>query len=142
MATYQNVPTINMLAGMDLRGMKNRVLQIQNDSGVGRVVLASGPNVVNFQIPIGVLAEEPRSDVPTEGNYVPVALLTGVVKMKAGNTIAAGNILQVADTDDGLVDDDFSVIGTFGSGASGVGIALVSAVAGDVFEVLAQPLLK
>lgn len=142
MATYQLAETVNLIAGMDLRGKKSHVLQIQNSGGVGRVVLSSGPTLVDFQIPIGVLAEEPRTDISTEGHSVPVALLSGVLKMKAADTITAGDLLQVSGSNDGTVARDFSTIGTFGSGASGVGIALESAVAGDVFEVLAQPLLK
>lgn len=134
MASTQNVKTVNLIAGEDLRDGFALMLTLENDSGVAKVIKTTDP----LESPVGILAENPQSDISTDGLGVPVALFGGggVLKVTAGGTITAGQLL-VADTDAGRVvgvaDQAALVADTIA-----VGVALESAVDGDIFEMLAQ----
>ncbi len=134
MASTQNGKAVNLIAGQDLRGDFAEILQIEDDSNVGKVIKATA--VANTVI--GVLAEEPRTDATTDGEVVPVALIAagGVLKMKAGATITAGQII-VPDTTAGRV-AGVANAAALAADSMGIGVALESAVDGDIFEVLAM----
>ena len=135
MASTQNVKTVNMIAGEDLRNAYGSILYIEDDSDVGKVIKTTAPA---DQTPIGVLAEEPDSASTTDGENVPVALFGGggVFRVLAGGTVTAGQLL-VADTTAGRVigvaDQDALVANVIA-----IGVALESAVDGDLFEMVAQ----
>lgn len=134
MAAYESVTIVNLIAGEDLRGDVYELLYVENDSGVGKVIKTTAVT----QTPIGVLAENPSADASTDGVTVPVALLQGVVLMKAGAAITAGYIV-VPDTTTGRV-AGVANSGALAADSMGVGIALVTAADGDIFPVLAMPI--
>lgn len=132
MASAQSTRAVSMIAGEDLRGDLFELLQVENDAGVGKVIKTTA--VTNT--PIGVLGENPDAAATTDGETVPVVMLQGIVKVKAGGAVTAGNLL-VPDVTPGRV------IGVAGVGAlaidsMAIGVALASAVDGDVFSMLAM----
>lgn len=134
MAVYENVELVTLIAGEDLRGDLYEILQFENDSNVAKVIKATA--VTNTVI--GVLAEEPRSDVSTDGYSVSVALLKGIVKVKAGAAITAGQLI-VPDTTTGRV-AGVANVGALAADSMAIGVALVSAADGDIFSMLAMPI--
>jgi hypothetical protein len=134
MASTQATKAVNLIAGEDLRGDYCELLQIENDSDVGKVIKTTG--VTNT--PIGVLGEEPDAAATTDGETVPVVLLQGVIKVKAGATITAGQLI-VPDTTAGRV-AGVANVGALADDSMAIGIALESAVDGDIFEILAMPI--
>ena len=132
MASSQATKAVNLIAGQDLRGDLHELLQFENDSDVAKVIKTTA--VTNS--PIGVLAEEPRTDATTDGETVPVVMLQGIVKMKAGATITAGQLV-VPDTDAGRVAGVANQAALVAD-STAIGIALQSAVDGDIFEVFCQ----
>lgn len=136
MASYQNVKAVNLIAGEDLRGDVYELLQIENDAGVGKVIKTTAVT----ETPIGILAEEPSADFSTDGYTVPVVLIAsgGVAKVKAGGTITAGQLI-VPDTTTGRV-AGVANVGALAADSMAIGVALESAVDGDIFEVLLSPI--
>ena len=134
MPGMQNNKVVNLIAGEDLRGALNLALTFENDGGVAKVIKAA----VATDVIIGTLVEEPRSDATTDGLTVPVALLTGVVEMVAQGAITAGEIIIPTATA-GKV-EGVANTGALAVDQMGVGIAMESAVANDVFRVLAMPI--
>jgi len=134
MAAEQSTKNVNLIAGEDLRGDLYEVLMIENDSNVGKVVKATGPTVTA----IGILAEEPRDDVSTDGYAVSVMLLTGIVPMKAGASVTAGQLI-VVDSTAGRV-AGVSGVGALADDSMAIGVALESASDGEIFRVLAMPI--
>ena len=134
MAAYQANITVNLIAGEDLRSDLYEILQFEDDSNVAKVIKATAVT----DTVIGVLAENPSADATTDGNSVPVTLLQGVVKMKAGATITAGQLI-VPDTTAGRV-AGVANSGALAADSMAIGVALQSAVDGDIFEVFAMPI--
>jgi hypothetical protein len=134
MAAYENNEVVSLIAGEDLRDDLHCLLAFEDDSNVAKVIKAASATAVG----IGVLAENPRSDVSTDGYTVPVTLLKGIVKMIAQGTITAGEII-IPTTTAGKV-EGVANTGALAADQMGLGIALVSAVADDVFPVLAMPI--
>lgn len=134
MASSQATKAVNLIAGEDLRGDIYEILQVEDDADVGKVIKATG--VTNTVI--GVLGEEPRTDVTTDGETVPVVLLEGVVKVKAGGTVTAGDLI-VPDVTAGRV-IGVTGVGALAADSMAIGVALESAVDGDIFEMLAMPI--
>lgn len=134
MASFENAEAVNMIAGEDLRNDVYEILQVENDSGVGKVIKATG--VTNTVV--GILAENPDSDQTTDGLTVPVVLLKGVVNVKAGATITAGQLI-VPDTTAGRV-AGVANVGALAVDSMAIGVALESAVDGDIFAILAMPI--
>jgi len=132
MKGFQNVKVVNMIAGEDLRGDVYELLHVENDGDVGKVIKTTA--VTNS--PIGVLAEEPRTDVTTDGLAVPVAVIGagGIGLMKAGASVTAGQLI-VPDTTAGRV-AGVTGVGALAVDSMAVGIALESAADGDIFPVL------
>lgn len=135
MASYQNVKAVNLIAGEDLRGDVYELLQVENDGGVGKVIKTTAVT----DTPVGILAEDPRSDVSTDGYGVPVVLIAagGVAKVKAGAAITAGQLV-VPDVTAGRV-AGVANVGALAADSMAIGVALQSADDGDIFEVLLQP---
>lgn len=134
---FQNVKVVNLIAGQDLRGDVFEALIFENDNGVAKVIKAA---TTNTALIIGVLAEEPRTDVTTDGETVPVALVGagGVGLMKAGGTITAGElIVSYGGTTPGRV-EGVANIGALPDDGYACGIALATAADGDIFPVLWQ----
>lgn len=132
--SYESTTAVNLIAGEDLRGDVFELLKFENDAGVAKVVKTTAVT----DTAIGVLGENPRSDATTDGQTVPVVLLGGVVMMKAGAAITAGNLV-IPHTTAGTVS------GVANSGAlpvdcMAVGVALRTAAVGDIFDVLALPI--
>lgn len=132
MSYSESMKVVNLIAGEDLSDDIYSLVYIENDSNVGKVIKTTGPT----QTPVGVLMESLDATSGADGRIVPVALLHGVVPVKAGGSITAGQLL-VADTDAGRV------VGVANQAALAadtvaVGVALVSAVDGDIFPMLAQ----
>lgn len=136
MASAQAPKVVNILAGEDLRGDLFELLQIEDDGGVGKVIKVTG--VTN--IAVGVLAEDPDGAATTDGEMVPVALLNGIIKMKAGGTVTAGDVV-VSDTTAGRV-VTVAAIADMVADSFAVGIALETAADGEIFACLAMPMVS
>lgn len=134
MATYEGGKIVTLIAGEDLRSDLYEILKVENDSNVGKVIKATGVT----DTVVGVLAENPYSGESTDGKSVSVALLQGIVKMKAGASITAGQII-VPDTTAGRV-AGVTGVGALAADSMGLGIALESASDGEILEVLAMPI--
>ncbi len=132
MASTQATRAVNLIAGEDLRGDFAELLQFENDNGVAKVIKTTA--VTNT--PIGVLGEDPDSAATTDGETVPVVMLEGVVLVKAGANITAGQLI-VPDTDAGRVAGVANQAALVAD-STAIGIALVSAVDGDIFPMFAQ----
>ncbi len=132
MATTESTINVNLIAGEDLRGDLHSILQIEDDAGVGKVIKATA--VTNSTI--GILAEEPDSAATTDGSAVSVMVLQGIVTVLAGATITAGQLI-VPDATAGRVAGVANQAALVAD-ATAIGIALESAVDGDVFRMLAQ----
>lgn len=137
MAGAQNTKAVNLIAGEDLRGDVYQLLKIENDNGVGKVVKTTAAT----DTPVGILAEDPRTDATTDGENVPVVLISagGVALVTAGGTITAGQLL-VADSGTpgtvvGVADQ-----ASLAADVTAIGIAVESAVANDIFRFVAMPL--
>lgn len=130
MAIYEGVTTVNLVAGEDLRDSKNLLLYVNTE---GRVIKTT----TNTDIAIGILAENPSSVDDTTGFSVPVVMLGGIVKIKAGHEVAAGNFVIASTTIPGHVND----ASTLAAGIFSLGIALEAAVDGDVINVVSHTLL-
>ena len=134
MASNQCTVAVNLIAGQDLRGDIYELLRIENDGGTGKVVKTTA--VTNTAI--GVLGENPYSEESTDGKTVSVVLLQGVVAMKAGGSITAGQLI-VPTTTAGRV-RGVANVGALAADSMAVGVALESVVDGDIFNVLAMPI--
>ena len=132
MASAQSTVAVNLIAGQDLRGDLYELLHFEDDAGVAKVIKTTA--VTNS--PVGILAEEPRTDLTTDGESVPVVLLQGIVKVKAGAAISAGDLV-VPDTTAGRVAGVANQAALVAD-STAIGIALSDAADGDVFEMLAQ----
>ena len=134
MASFESTVAVNLIAGEDLRGDVFEILQIEDDGGVGKVIKATA--VTNTVI--GILAENPRTDLTTDCLSVPVVLLQGKVAVKAGGAVAAGDLI-VPDATAGRV-IGVTGVGALAADSMAIGIALESAVDGDIFNMLAMPI--
>ena len=131
MANYQSCKTVSLPAGEDLRGDFAEALTI---NASGQVVKTSA--VTSHCI--GALAEDPAKDRDTTRLAVAVTIIGGggVLKMKAGATITAGQLI-VPDAAEGRV-AGVANIAELAANQMAVGVALESASDGDIFSVLAQ----
>ena len=120
MSFDESVKTISIPANTDLSTKQYFGIEIANSSGVGQAALAG-----NGEDVVGVLYNKPSAaDRPA------TVAISGVVKASAGGTITAGD------------DVGLDAAGEFVSAATGdviVGVALASAVDGDIFPLLLQP---
>ncbi len=132
MASTQSTTAVNLIAGEDLRGDFAELLKIEDDSDVGKVIKTTAVT----DSPVGILAEDPDSEATTDGVRVPVVLLQGVVKVKAGAAITAGQLI-VPDTTAGRV-AGIANQAALVADSTAIGIALESAADGEIFEMLAQ----
>lgn len=122
MATHEGVKTVTLTAGAALTN--GQVVEV---TGVRTVSPASAVT----DVVVGVVAETVAS-----GGDVPIALLQGVVEVRAGGSITAGQIC--------VPDASGDVTGVTGTGAlaadqMGIGVALTAAADGEIFSMLAQP---
>lgn len=133
--SYESTKAVTLIAGQDLRGDVYELLQFENDSGTAKVIKTTGVT----ETPIGILAEEPRSDATTDGETVSVVLIAGGGRamVKAGASITAGQLV-VPDTTAGRV-AGITGAGGLAADSMAIGVALESASDGDIFEVLLQP---
>lgn len=122
MASHDAVKTVTLIAGAALAN--------------GEVVEVSGARTVTrtnatTDVVVGVAAETVAS-----GSDVPVALLQGIVEVKAGGTITAGQ-LCVPDATGGVT--GVASIAAIPVDSMAIGVALNGASSGEIFEMLAQP---
>lgn len=137
MASTQNIKAVNLIAGEDLRSGFALLLTTENDGGTTKVIKTTAVT----ETPVGILAEDPSADFDTDGFGVPVVLIGGggVAKVTAGGTITAGQLLVADAVTAGRVvgvADQAALV----ADSTSIGVALTSAVAGDIFEVLLQVL--
>lgn len=134
--SYESTRAVTLIAGEDLRSDVFELLQFENDGGVAKVIKTTAVT----DAAIGILAENPRTDVTTDGQAVSVVMLAGGGRamVKAGATITAGQLV-VADTTAGRV-AGVADIAAMVADSMAIGVALESAADGDIFEVLLQPM--
>lgn len=126
--SYESTRAVNLPAGEDLRNNLFHLVKLVNSGGRAVVQKTTAATDVG----VGVLAEEPRKDAATTGENVPVVLLDGGrTQMRAAGTITAGQYV-VPSTTAGRVNG----VTALAASQVAVGIALQSAVAGDIFDVL------
>jgi hypothetical protein len=133
--SYESSVNINFIAGEDLRNDAYKLLTLTNSGGIAKVIKATAAT----QVCVGVLAENPNPDVDTTGYGVPVTLLVGRVPMKAASPITAGNLVIAAA---GGTVAGAAGISALSADVMSVGVALESAIAGDIFDVVAMPLVS
>ena len=130
MAYYENVDVVTLIAGEDLNDDQYKLLKINSS---GRVILATA---ITDPI-IGILAENPKqkgsSEVST-GKDVPVALLKGIVKVKALGAVTAGNL---ATWGTGALATEAASIAALGNDSFAFGVFLENGVANQIVSVLA-----
>lgn len=127
MATSSNVSTLSLIAGAAfVEADFGKVVEV---SGVRTVTLANATT----DTVAGVLAMAPAAI----GDTVPVAELSGIIKVQAGGNITAGQILVPAA--DGQV-TGVADINALGANVMGIGIALEAGVAGQIIEAIGMPL--
>ncbi len=129
MASYEDCKTVSLVAGGDLRGAFAEALTIDSSGQVVKTANATSHC-------IGALAEDPARD--TTGLVVPVAVVGGggVLKIKAGATITAGQLVVPSVTEGrvaGVAD-----VGALADDQMAIGIALEEAADGQIFSLLAQ----
>ena len=131
MANYQAVKVVTLPAGEDLTGDYAEIVKI---NATGQIVKVTAVTDVT----VGVLAESAPSSATGQG--VPVALIGGggILKMKAGAAIVAGNLI-VPHTTDGRV-AGIANIGALVVDQMAFGIALSTAAVGEIFSVLVMPI--
>lgn len=127
MATYGSTTTISLVPGEDLTEALNCVVTVDTDGNVVKPTDALAPIV-------GVVAM--NADRATGATAIPVTLLKGIITLKAGGAISAGDLL-VAEAATG------KVLGVTGIAATTadtfiVGTALMDAVEDDVFSAVAM----
>lgn len=132
MASAQSTKTVSLLAGEDLRDDLFEILQVEDDGGVGKVIKASAVT----EVVIGVLAMNPDGANSSDGEMVSVTLLQGIVKMKAGGVVTAGDLV-VPDSTAGRV-VTVADIGALAVDSMAIGIALETAADGEIFQCLAM----
>ncbi|ADK73474.1 hypothetical protein RDJLphi1_gp73 [Roseobacter phage RDJL Phi 1] len=134
--SYESTQAVTLIAGEDLRGDVYELLQFENDGGVAKVIKVTAVT----DTAIGILAEEPDAAATTDGQAVSVVMLGsgGRAMVKAGATITAGQLV-VADATAGRV-AGVADIAALVADSMAIGVALESAVDGDIFEVLLQPI--
>lgn len=134
--SYESTQAVTLIAGEDLRGDVYELLQFENDGGVAKVIKVTAVT----DTAIGILAEEPDDAATTDGQAVSVVMLGsgGRAMVKAGATITAGQLV-VSDTTAGRV-AGVADVAALVADSMAIGIALESAVDGDIFEVLLQPM--
>ncbi len=135
MALSESAKAVNMIAGEDLRSDVYEVLKVENDGGVGKVIKAS----VILDTIIGVLGEDPNASITTDGLTVPVVLLKGVVKLKAGGTVTAGGLVIVDTGTPGRV-VTVTNVGALADNSMAIGVALQTVADGEIFSMLAMPI--
>jgi len=124
MATHEGVKTVTLIAGAALTNG-----QIVEVTGVRTV----GPTSAVTDVTVGVVAETVAS-----GGDVPIALLQGVVEVIAGTGgVTAGNIC-VPDASGTVT--EVANTGALVADQMGIGIALETRAAGEIFSMLAQPI--
>lgn len=135
--SYESTRAVTLIAGEDLRteGVYS-LLKFENDGGTAKVVKVTAVT----DTAIGILAEGPYSDASTDGLAVSVVMLAsgGRAMMQAGGAVTAGQLV-VSDTDAGKV-VGVADIDALAANSMAVGVALESAVDGDIFEVYLQPM--
>ena len=129
MANYQSCTVITLPAGEDLRGDYAEVLKL---NATGQVIKTAAAT----DIPIGVLAESAPSSATGQGVAVAVLNGGGVIPMKAGAAVTAGQVV-VLDGTAGRVAGAANVAGVTNDSFA-VGHALEAAADGEIFKVLAQ----
>ena len=143
MSLYENLDTETFISGANLNGALYSLLKLDAN---GDVILSAA--ATDFSV--GLLAHDPkRSQFDTDattGDAVTVAKLKGKVPLKAGvGGVTAGQYV-VAAAGGTIVDAAGSAAGGPASAVTGktwvIGIAMKTAVAGEVVTVLAQPFLS
>ena len=129
MATDQRCVVVTLAAGEDLTGDIYEVVKLNASGQVIKTAAAT-------DIPIGVIAADPG--VATVGVAVAVAILGGggVLKMKAGAAITAGQVV-VLDGTAGRVAGVANIAGITNDSLM-LGFALDAAADGEILRVLAQ----
>ena len=125
----QNVKSVTLIAGEALDGDIYEIVKVDTD---GKVIKTTAVT----DTAIGVVFESLDTTTGADGNAVQIALLGagGVIPVKAGGTITAGDLVAADGTSAG------ATLAAVAADVVVIGVALESAVSGDVFDVLAQPM--
>ena len=125
----QNVKSVTLIAGEALDGDIYEIVMVDTD---GKVIKTTAVT----DAAIGVVFESLDATTGADGNAAQIALFGagGVIPVKAGGTITAGDLVAADGTSAG------ANLAAVVADAVVVGVALESAVSGDVFGVLAQPM--
>lgn len=135
--SYESTRAVTLIAGEDLRGDVFELLQFENDGGTAKVIKTTAVT----DTAIGILAEGPDSAATTDGQAVSVVMIAGGGRamVKAGGNITAGQLVVADAVTPGRV-VGVANIAALVADSMAIGVALESAVAGDIFEVLLQPM--
>ena len=131
MSNYQAVKVVSLPAGEDLTGDFAEIVKLNASGQVVKVTAVT-------DVTIGALSESaPSSDT---GQGVAVALIGGggIIKVKAGGAITAGQLIIPHGTD-GRV-NGIANIAALAANQMAFGIALSAAVNGEIFSILAMPI--
>ena len=131
MSNYQGAKVVTLPAGEDLTGDFAEIVKLNASGQVVKVTAVT-------DVTIGVLSESAPSSATGQG--VAVALIGGggVLKMKAGGAITAGQLIIPHGTD-GRV-NGIASIAALAANQMAFGIALSAAANGEIFSVLAMPI--
>lgn len=133
MSTYENVKVVNLVAGENLDGDLYEALTIDSDGRVVKTTAAT--NVI-----VGVLAEDPGRTTVDGVDTVPVALLQGIILVKAGASFNAGTIVVSHGATTAGTVTAVANTGALAADQMGIGIALEAGAAGKIIRVLAMPI--
>lgn len=133
MATFQAAKAVNMVAGENLNGDLYEALKIDSD---GRVIKCTAA----ADVIVGVLGEDPGRTTVDGVDTVPVILLQGVILVKVGATVTAG---QIAVSHGATTPGTFTAVANTGALAvdqMGFGVFLEGGAAGAIVRMLAMPI--
>lgn len=133
MSTFQATKVVNMVAGENLNGDLYEVVKVDSD---GRVVKSTAVT----DVIVGVIAEDPGRVTVDGADTVPVMLLTGIILVKAGGTVTAGQIaVSHGATTAGTV-EGVANTGALAADQMGIGVFLKGGDAGAILPILAMPI--
>lgn len=123
----QNVKSVTLTAGESLDGDIYEIVMVDTDGTVIKTTAAT-------DAAIGVISESLDATTGADGNAVRVDLFGagGILEVKAGGTITAGDLVAADGTSAGA---DLAAVA---ADVVVVGVALESAVTGDVIQVIGQ----
>lgn len=136
MSSSTSVKCVTLPAGEVLAGDLYELVKIEDDAGVGKVIKTTAAT----DTAVGVVYESMDDQSGADGEPVTVALIAagGIGEVKAGGAITAGDIVVPDAAVAGRAASGGADVAALAADVVGIGIALETAVDGDVFKVLFQ----